>query len=152
MHFFVFVSQLFRLAEYIISEYVQHLSNSQPIVAAGRPDLALGKLLEERCLLLLSCCGGSGRTEATLARHIADSISTPSTALDIRRRQATRQLLLHLYVRAPHVAVRLPSVFQEVLSFLPYLFSSAFRNNTLKFISARFPSPAGRVRLMKQAE
>ncbi len=66
------------------------------------------RVLEERSQLLLSCCGGSRRTEASLARYIqSDGVQSAQKA------SARRLLLLQLYVRAPHIGARLPITLEE---------------------------------------
>lgn len=63
------------------------------------------QILQERSQLLLSCCGGSSKVEVALARDVAD---LAASAVKTERQKAARQLLLQLYVRAPHVITRLP--------------------------------------------
>jgi len=85
--------QLLRLTEYITSEYV---SVSDP--AESNP------VLEERCQLLISCCGGSTKVEVALAKDIARQITSEERLM---HRKAAEQLLLQLYVKVPHIAIQL---------------------------------------------
>jgi len=90
--------QLFRLAECIMNEYVQLL--------VGGETTRVQQVLEERSQLLLSCCGGASKVEMALACDLSD-VADSSGKTDARTK-AAQQLLLQLYVRAPHVGTRLP--------------------------------------------
>lgn len=81
-----------------MSEYVRQQTCGQ------EKDRAL-HILQERSQLLLSCCGGSTKMEVLLARDVAD---LAGSAVKSERQKAAQQLLLQLYVRAPHVITRLP--------------------------------------------
>lgn len=89
--------QLFCLAECIMNEYVQ--------LSVGEETKRVQQVLEERSQLLLSCCGGTSKVEVLLACDLSDVADSGKT--DVRTK-AAQQLLLQLYVRAPHVATRLP--------------------------------------------
>ncbi|XP_045031439.1 integrator complex subunit 1 [Daphnia magna] len=89
--------QLFRLAEYIMSEFAGQSCNENKKHAQH--------LLQERSQLLLSCCGGSSKVEVLLARDVAN---LACSAVKSERQIAAQQLLLQLYVRAPHIITRLP--------------------------------------------
>lgn len=93
----VLIFQLFRLAEYIMSEFAVQTCNENKKHAQH--------LLQERSQLLLSCCGGSSKVEVLLARDVAD---LAGSAVKTDRQIAAQQLLLQLYVRAPHIITRLP--------------------------------------------
>lgn len=81
-----------------MSEYVQ-------LTSTGQEQKRAQNVLQERSQLLLSCCGGSSKVEVTLARDVA---ALASSAIKTERQKAAQELLLQLYVRAPHVITRLP--------------------------------------------
>lgn len=81
-----------------MSEYVE-------LTWTGQEEKRAQNILQERSQLLLSCCGGSSKVEVSLARDVA---ALASSAIKTERQKAARELLLQLYVRAPHVITRLP--------------------------------------------
>lgn len=89
-----------------MSEYVELVSKRDQDHAQN--------VLQERSQLLLSCCGGSSRTEVALARDVA---SLANSAAKPERQNAAQRLLLQIYVRAPHVITRLPKAFASLSRF-----------------------------------
>lgn len=89
--------QLARLTDYITSEHVSLSAESDP--------LRTQQVLEERCQLLISCCGGCTKTEVTLARNIAHKVHGEKRSS--AHKKAAEELLLQFYVQVPHIAVQL---------------------------------------------
>lgn len=69
------------------------------------------RVLESRSQLLLSSCGGSTKAETLLARAVAKEIEVGAS---VCRKRAAQELLLQLYVRAPHISTRLLDIVTTV--------------------------------------
>ena len=86
-----------------MSEYEQLATSSE------NPNVQ--QILENRSHLLLSCCGRSTKVEILLARSVAKEMETGRSEA---RKKAAQHLILQLYVRAPHIATRLPDIISAV--------------------------------------